>query len=428
MSLVAATDHPKNIANLARCCLSLAAISSQICFSFTENHLYILAVNAARTTNEEISFTLAFFRDYTFDISSVLLDGFDASNGSYSFVVTSKLLVMLFRTLDASNVNYIHLGVECRDTTPSPRRYKLNVEVFTKKQVLKKYQIGYHPADFNPSDIPTKYLELHRSNNLSQFSLEINVLKLFMDVVPLASEDFGIEAKLTKLTFLAYSKQIVRDTEYLKQPMLMSILLAVEELPTSTLGDVTVGINFRLKEFRNYVNLISSFRKDNKLSTDYTDDEPLIDAFFMQPGDPILVQFRDGEASVSLIQITANDGDARHGNGSNERLVLKAPVAHKQGVNAAILHLNKKDQHSSGNGVEDSHDNRPINISHDEFDIDDGMESSGFVGYGQLERISISRKRPLEPEDEDNEQGLPLEDELEFGPTQVHKKPTSLFD
>lgn len=428
MSIVAATDHPKNIANLARCCLSLATISSQICFSFTDSVLYILAVSASRTTNEEISFTRSFFRDYSFETSSILPDGFDAVNKSYSFIVTAKLLVMLFRTLDANNVNYIHFGVECKESTEHSRRYKLNVEVFTKKQVLKKYQIGYQPADFNPSDIPTKYHDLRRSNDLSQFTLEISVLKLFMDVVPNASEDFGIEAKLSKLTFLAYSKQIVRDTEYLKQPMLMSILLAVEELPSSTLGNVTVGINYRLKDFRNYVNLISSFRKDNKLSTDFTDDEPVVEAIFMEPGDPILFQFCDGDASVSLIQITANDGNARHGNESNERLVLKAPIAHKQDIEATGPRLSIRDHQKFETHGNDLQEHLPIDIGHDDFNIGDEAQTSELVGYGQRQALIISRKRPLELENEAREQGLLLEDELEFGPTQVHKKPTSLFD
>lgn len=426
MSIVAATDHPKNIANLARCCLSLAAVSSQICFSFTDSILYILAVSAAKTTNEEISFNRSYFRDYVFDTSSILLDGYNATDKSFSFIVSAKLLVMLFRTLDASKVNYIHLGVDCQEATPSSRRYKLNVEVFTKKQVLKKYQIGYQTTDFTPSDIPTKYLELHRSHVLSQFSLEINVFKLFMDVVPNASEDFGIEAKLGKLTFLAYSKLVVRDTEYLKQPMLMSILLAVEELPSSTVGDVTIGINYRLKEFRNYINLISSFRKDNKLSTDYTDDEPVVEAMFLQPGDPILFQFRDGDALVSLIQITANDGNARHGGEANERLVLKAPIPHKQDINIALPRSNTNEHNSFHRDRNDLRNLRPVDG--DDNYIGDVEESSELVRYGQPEALSISRKRPLELEKKKQEQGLLLEDELEFGPTQVHKKPTSLFD
>lgn len=418
MSLVAATDQTRNIARFARCFLSLAVVSSQICISFTRSSLVLLAVNSAKTNKEEVTFTSSFFRDYVFDTTSILQDGYDKSNESFSFVVSARLIVMLFRRMDPNSVNYIYLGVDCSEAAPSLKRFKLNVEIFTKKQVLKKYQIGFQPAQFAPTDIPSRYASLHKTGQISQFSIEVTTLKQFMDMVPGSSEDFGIEAKLNKITFRAYSKHTSKETDYLKQQMLISILMAVDELPLTTLGEINIGINFRLKDFRNYINLISSFKKDLRLSIDYTDEEAAVEAFFVQPGDPILFLFQENGATVSLIQITAKDGETNHADEQTKRVFLKPPV-----VKSYATDLNDRTDLPATN----VYFTGTLPAEQEENENSGLFES---ITYGHLEAARGS-KRPLAidyTEREEREREGILEEVSELGPTQVHQKPKSLFD
>lgn len=424
MSLIAATDQPKNISTFARCCLSLANISGQLCLSFTENELYILAVNAVKTGNGEVSFRSSFFRDYTFNTHDILSDGHHQPSRNYSFVVSAKLMAMLFRGLDSNAVNYVHFGVECSESTPSSRRYKLNVEIFTKKQVLKKYQIGYLPVVFIPTDVPARYYQLHEKNRINQFSLEAPTYKLFIDMVPTASDDFKIEAKLKKLTFLASPPLTAKETDYLKQPMLISVQMSVDDLVLTTLGDTTVAVNFRLKDFRNYINLITAFKRDVRLSTEYTSENPTIDAYFSEPGEPILFTYRDTEVTVSLIQITANDNDPGKQERSS-RLLIKAPVLQKSATFDSITESTASVRSSTSEILLRSRRSEEFNSHNGEFD----EEPVRLITYGQLSP-SRGTKRPLEQIDvpEENDGEADEDGMVEFGPTQVSRKPKSLFD
>lgn len=389
-------------------------------------------MNAAKTTNEEISFGISFFRDFKYNNKAILRDGYSAEHDSYSFIVSSKLMVMLFRTLDPSKVNYVHFHVDCNEKTPESRRYKLNVEVFTKKQLLKKYLIGYSPAEFVPTDIPERYLELHKKNDVCQFCLEVSVFKQFMDIVPIASEDFGIEAKVNKLTFLAYTKQNIKESDYLKQAMLISVLMAVDELPLSTLGEVIVGINFLLKDFRNYVNLIASFKRDMRLSSGYTDEEPTVDVYFLEPGDPILIRYRDVDITVSLIEITANDGDAKQGSDQSERLLLKPPVIKLINSLSESISLSKSKPHKSLDGPSHPSASVPsMKAIQTELGPDLALSDEEFldrVTYGGYDSTTHGKKRHFDTISEDDNPFCQIEEEAEFGPTQGHRKPDSLFD
>lgn len=428
MPLIAATDHQKNIAAFARCSLSLAAVSGQVCFSFTESALYVLATNATKTSNGEVCFNSRFFRDYVFDKSVLSADGYNESSGNYSFVVSAKLIVMLFRGLDASAVNYIHLGVECGESVPDVRRYKLNVEVYTKKQVLKKYQIGYHPVDFIPTEIPGRFEDMLLSNDICHFSIEISVFKLFMDMVPSGADNLNIEAKLKKLTFLANTNQIAKGSNYLKQTMLSSVLMSVDDLVRTTLGEISVCINFRLKEFRNYINLIAAFKRDLRLSNEYSGEEPTVEVYFLEAGDPVLFRFKDSEVTVSLIQITASDGSTKKSESRPDPLILRPPVLQKPLTNettrSPLVQPNVGTTSATGRG-------RDITEMEVEFDQAGEVPEGGMITYGQMGPPS-GTKRPFEFDDDDDRHtdvsGAEEEFNIELGPTQVHGKPESLFD
>ncbi|RKP28579.1 hypothetical protein METBISCDRAFT_29024 [Metschnikowia bicuspidata] len=118
-----------------------------------------------------------------------------------------------------------------------------------------------------------------------------------MDMVPSGADNLNIEAKLKKLTFLANTNQIAKGSNYLKQPMLSSVLMSVDDLFRTTLGEISVCINFRLKEFRNYINLIAAFKRDLRLSSEYSGEEPTVEVYFLEAGDPVLFRFKDSEVT-----------------------------------------------------------------------------------------------------------------------------------
>lgn len=428
MSLTAATDQPKNISTFAKCCLTLANISGQICFSFSETALYLLAISPTKTGNGEISFHNSFFRDYACDTTDILKEGYNEKAKNYSFVISAKLISMLFRGLDSNTVNYIHFGVECKESTPNSRSYKLNVEIFTKKQVLKKYQIGYLPVEFVLTDIPAQYHQLHKDNSINHFSIEASIYKLFIDMVPLASDDFKIEAKLKKLTFLASTALTVKEVDYLKQPMLISVQMSVDDLILTSLGGTTAAVNFRLKDFRNYINLITALKRDVRLSSEYSNENPTIDTYFLDPGAPIFFCYQDAEVTVYLIQITADDNEAGIEERTN-RLLIKPPVYQKASITGSNFKSMSSNNVSTSEVANAARSRRSEEFENGGGDSDD--DPIRLITYGNLSP-SRGTKRPLDSihglEERLFEGLLDNETGIEFGPTQVSRKPKSLFD
>lgn len=311
MSLVAAIDNPRNISVWSRSVNSLASILDHVRFSLCGNNLTLLAINSSRTTNGEIVFTSQFFRELTFSTESVSAEGFTANEldyalSTYSFIVSSKHMVMLFKNLDSSSLNYICLRVDCRSDTPPAKKYKLLVEVLTKKLIVKKFHMNYQPATGELNKIVSQYKDEHKSGDVHHFMAETAIFKLFLDMVPFATEDFSIEVKMSKILFGAYTKQVIKDREFLRQPMLVTILMATEELMDTNLGEVNVVVNFRLKDVRNFINLCTSIKAD-AMESDLLDLEPHFDAYFKVNGDPIVFEYKTHNLIVTFIQITAED-------------------------------------------------------------------------------------------------------------------------
>lgn len=311
MSLVAAIDTPKNISVWSKSVSSLAAILEHIRFTVCETHLILLAVNSSRTTNGEIVFTTQFFRELTFSTEGITHEGLDADEvdfalSKYSFVVSSRHMVMLFKNIDSSNLNYICLRVECRSDTPMARKYKLMVEVLTKKLIVKKFHMNYQPVTGDLNEIVSKYKSEYEEGYVHHFLAETATFKLFLDMVSVATEDFSIEAKQSKIVFGAYTKQILKDREFLKQPMLVTILMSTEELMDTNLGDVDVVVNFRLKDIRNFITLCTGLKSDTS-DAEVLGLEPNFDAYFKQNGDPIVFEYKNSDLIATFIQITAED-------------------------------------------------------------------------------------------------------------------------
>lgn len=437
MSFVAAIDDLRNILKWCRCCVSLAGVSDQIIVTFTLSSLSIQAMNSSKTTHGVMTFAGPFFKEFTYDTAHILQDCVQKTGGSLaklSFVVSSKHLVMLFKNLQASSLNYICLNVDCASDTPRIRRYKLNVEIYTKKLILKKYQVNYQPVSIDDISIFQQYDALLEESQINHLVIDNTILKLFIDMVPTPTEDLKIEVKLTKINFCAYTKQVLKDRDYLKQPMLVTISMAVEELEDTTLGEVTVSLSLRLRDFRNFVNLLSGLRSDASQDANSGDATTELSALFKEPGDPIVLQYKGLDLVIQFIQMTTTDNESRSEN-SKLKFALRAPILKQR----SEMPIEPLPEHSS---VVQSSSHAPLppgpqdsllGISLENYESMRGpeitiaqhrdplpSEASRFQnGFG-----SNRRSRPGELTD-DSSDG---EATLEFGPTQPHKKPKSLFD
>lgn len=413
MSFVAAIDLSKNMTVWSRAILSLALVSDQMKLCISRASVTVSAVNASRTTHGEITFDLRFFREYTFDPSGVHEEGYEPSHECYSLVVSSKHMMVLFKNLDASNLDYVCLRIDCKESTPLSKAFKVLVEMLSKKMIVKKYQVGYQPVLYNTQEITAAYKKDYENGQCRYLRMELATIKLFLDMVPLATEDFMIEVKGHKILFNAHTRQIVKDRELLKQPMLITIAMALDELLDLNLHEQHASVNYRLKDFRNFVNVAMAV-KDNAAEEDDLQAETPFDAYFKSNGDPIVLENDCSSITVRFVQITADDGEHKPKE-DTKRYVLSGHTIQKA-----------QDRGESLRPVSEPPAEPPAEPE-DYFDDTFG----DIVTYGKrpgLDLPSPPRKQPHVDENTDYLTSAEDEDIHMLGPTQHATKPKSLFD
>ncbi|KAK6455188.1 uncharacterized protein RJT20DRAFT_55345 [Scheffersomyces xylosifermentans] len=346
MSFVGVIDSNKHKLMWSRAITSLASISEHIKFVITEESLSLSAVNHPKTSHGEIIFKKSFFHEYAVDFSDILPEGFEPESesseeeaeatASYSFLINSKHLATLFKNLDANDLDYICFKIYWSTKVPAAMKYKFLIEIKTKKLIIKKYQTNYQPVHRNQVKVASIYkAELHQqqeqgnSDNsderISFIMIEQSIPKQFLDMIPASTEDFKIEVRNEKLSFSGYTKQILKDREYLKQPMSVTITLNLDELVNTNLSTLLTGdepvkrcINFRLKDFRNFLHLISSFTvsssdttEDDYVSLNNLDNNECFEILFKNPGDPVLFELQNNpHVQIQYVQITSKDESA----------------------------------------------------------------------------------------------------------------------
>ncbi|GEQ72468.1 hypothetical protein JCM33374_g6155 [Metschnikowia sp. JCM 33374] len=446
MPFVAAINNSRNIATWTRACVSLAGVSDQISFTVSETALTMLAVSSSRTTHGEIVFERDFFKEIAFTDDGSFPEGSDeTSNGpNFSFVVASRHLVMLLKNSDAHSINYVCLRVENSASTPESRKYKLNVEILTKKLVLKKYQISFSPADIERTDIPHRYDALLHEHGIYTFTIDVTTIKSFLDTAHASTEDFGIEVKAPKIIFKAYTKQVVKDKDYLKQPMQVSISMAIDDLDESNLNDVNVAFNFRLRDFRIFLGLVASLRPETARSDSFAADRPTLtfQALFGSAGDPILFQHTGPDLAVKFIQMTSDENGlvSRHDHAKSYILhvpvvVKKRPTKDPEPISKRATQVTKKRKVLAE--PEPEPEPEPDNFdAFDAFDAFDGLEPTiptvtyGGPTLGPRPHLNSAPDEGHSGEHQDDDTDYDTsenESETEFGPTQIRDKPTSLF-
>lgn len=354
MSFVAVVDSDKHKLIWSKAIISLAAISDSIRFCVQQDSLTLLAVNSARITHGQTTFKNSFFYEYTTNFDDVMEEGYDEDAHSYSFLVNSRHLAVLFKNLDVSDLNYVCFKINWEKKCPTPLKYKLLIEIRTKKQIIKKYQTSYQPIVMSDTNVILRYKAelVQQQEQSSEVLLETMddkikylmmsqiIPKQFLDMIPATTEDFKIEIKNGKISFSGYTRQVMKDREYLKQPMAVTITLRLDELINSNVNCtdpndyITTSINFRLKDFKNFIAFISSFNynypKNAVELEDYIElnspaEEAYFEIFFKGKGDPVLFELLNyPHVLVQYIQITGDDTLDHNNNEVNED-VLKRP-------------------------------------------------------------------------------------------------------
>lgn len=381
MSFVGVIDSEKNKVIWSKAILSLAAISDHLKFIISPDSLSISAVNNAKTSHAEIFFKKSFFYDYFVDFTNIIPEGFDNgiesgidselddSKLSYSFVINSKHMAILFKNLDAVDIDYICFKIHWSRDTQINMKYKLLIEIKTRKLIIKKYQTSFQPVFKNQLNVSSVYKrelynQQHREKSkeeperdrINYIMIEQIIPKQFLDMIPASTEDFKIEIKNEKFLLSGYTKQVQKDREYLKQQMSVTIALTLEDLLNTNISAEANNeqgrkcINFRLRDFRNFMNLITSISMP--INTDSNNDEYLnlnnmismsnedyFEIFFKNPGDPILFELQNNpHILIQYVQITNDDeydlpeNSKVNINGANNpqsKLALQPHVIHK---------------------------------------------------------------------------------------------------
>ncbi|KAF3989392.1 hypothetical protein FT663_02756 [Candidozyma haemuli var. vulneris] len=440
MSFVAAIDSSKNIGVWSRAVNALAQISDQIKFNITASTLTLSSVNPSRTGNGEVSFDRSYFREYTFDTQNISIAGFridenDHESSSYSCIVSSKHMVVLFKNLDAASLSYICLRLECYDGVPRNKEYKIFVEILTRKMIVKKYSVNYQPVLPQESSIPRIYKKDFDTGKCKHLMMESSTMKSFLDMVPLSTEDFKIDVKQTKISFVAHTRQVLKDRELLKQPMSITISMAISELLESNLEGVTDSINFRLKDFRTFISCCMSMR-DLASTDDDLSPEPSFEAYFKTNGDPVVLEHFSGPVLVRLIILTAGTGELPKEDEHRDKYVLQGHTIQR----APESHIDKPSrnpQFATKGRLETTaqrHDQRAPSIEPESFNSFPTSSMGEIVTYGKRGSTPTNenpaKKAKTKPLDGDTDYSTSEEEgeEQEFGPTQQNNKPTSLFE
>ncbi|KAI5953483.1 DDC1 [Candida jiufengensis] len=367
MGFNAIIDNNKHKLIWCKSISTLSAISEAINFTIKKKSLSLSAINVSRTSHGEIIFKESFFNSFEVDFHNILPEGFEKEmleeEQTYSFMINSKHLATLFRNLDSNSMKYINLKIHWSKTSPNNLKYKLLIEILNKKMIIKKYQTGYLPITRKEIKIASSYKDqfckqeeneefITTADKIYHIMIDLIIPKQFLEMVPSAAEDFKIDIKNEKVSFGGYTKAIVKDRDYIKQPMAVTVTISLDELADSNLivpesqGEpLRKLINFGMRDFKNFLNLVGYFTSSASSYAEQFDEEYVslgnqndyFHIYFKEAGDPILFDLQNHQhVDVQFIQITAGDKSTIQ-EGEKEidpstikkHLSLEAPVIHK---------------------------------------------------------------------------------------------------
>lgn len=343
---------------------SLSNIAEAITFTINKDSISLSATNTSKTSYAQIYFKKTFFNKLSVDFNNILPEGYDdgkqqKEEPSYSFLINSRHMATLFKSLDSSGMKHLSFRINWSRNAPINLRYKLFIEIHTKKLIVKKFQASYTPANKQNLHIASIYKDtlykqreeeedLHDKTRINHIMIDQLIPKQFLEMVPASAEDFKIDIKSERILFCGYTKQIIKDRDYLKQPMAVTVTISLDELTDSNLllsnsdqEPIRKQINFGMRDFKNFLNLANFFTtpssSSERLDENYvtTANNDYFHIFFRNPGDPILFDLQNYQhTEVQFIQITSEDKSELHSKEIDAELIRKgltieAPIPQK---------------------------------------------------------------------------------------------------
>lgn len=312
---------------------ALASVADYIKFDIAENALTLSAINSAKTAHAAITFGHDFFERYQVVFPSNPMAGYNSDTSSMSFLVISAHLATLFKYADSHE--YMRLKINWTNESA----HRLLVEVKLTKLIVKKYQTSYRPVVSRGADVRAIYKsEFRRQSRLSAV-LDVDKIRFlvlpqpavrrFLDTVPQAAEDFRLEVSGGKLQLTGYTREIVKDRDYLKQPMAVLVAMPTDDLRVcdvhGTGGASKLCINFRLRDFRQFVELSLFELPISREEYAPLDDEKEIDVWFRQGGDPAVFEMRTPLITIHYTHVFSDE--AGEVGGTTYALPQYKPVA-----------------------------------------------------------------------------------------------------
>ncbi|EGV65790.1 hypothetical protein CANTEDRAFT_133210, partial [Yamadazyma tenuis ATCC 10573] len=153
MSFVAHLAQERHLLLWAKSVLALTLVSDDIKFVISEKSITISAVNSTNTSDGDISFERDFFDEYHVSFDGTISHGFDIEDATYSFIVSSNHLSILFKTLDTDSLIKLRVNFD--------NEFRMLIDI-TRKLIVKKYQIGYQPVKNQHDPVWKYYVSEHQ--------------------------------------------------------------------------------------------------------------------------------------------------------------------------------------------------------------------------------------------------------------------------
>ncbi|ODQ79371.1 hypothetical protein BABINDRAFT_161777 [Babjeviella inositovora NRRL Y-12698] len=326
----------------ARSLAALATISESIMFSVSEKGMALSAINLTQTSYAEIQFDRSFFKKY--DMSFVgasgapgVDSGFETENKlpSFNFTVYAKNLCIVFKKLD-TEIDYLLLQVEFRSS-------RLRCEIKGKNLIRRQYSWFFTPVQ-NSFTLNVQRLYRDRYANQKELGVPssremIHYIKMepafpkhFLDLIPPSTEDFRLELTTpsgglhgAKLSLYGFTKAVMKEREYLKQPMSTTMATGLEglmdhncnqwlETGSETGAELSpASATFRLKDFKTFMSIciapLGTKGGTSAAELSPNSAENYLEVLFTSvPGNPILFETQKlSKVTVAFVLIT--DGE-----------------------------------------------------------------------------------------------------------------------
>lgn len=301
VSFAVTIEHAEGRVLWCRCLNALAQVADEIRFTVSSRRVVVSSKNTAYTSFMDLEFDRAFFKAYEFH-SDTVSEGLGEVDGEviYTFSMRSRLLSVLFKRHE-EDVETFKISLDASDSCPQSLRYKLQIEVFTKSFIRKRFSPFYTPCAPEIQKLSSyykdKFLEqkAHHDENveINYLMTSIATLKGFVDSAG-PTEQLKLDINNNVFSVTAFTRGVsIKEREILKQPMAVNMSFKTDELHDLTLGGDENKLVFRLKEFKTFLNLAQS--------------NECLECWFQDGGDPILFEISRHAVTMRLIQDTDND-------------------------------------------------------------------------------------------------------------------------